>query len=139
MRLYSNIFFLLCIISVPAHAWAEMITGTVGGIDRDQKSFILLMDGERTLRVKRMHHPLPGRMKPGKQIRIWGRYDPATNVFRATDIRGVGGRHHRDQTGVRDRIGNGKYCRRNQDESGKPRKGRHPGSLPAAEINRDQP
>ncbi len=132
MQLSSKIFLLLCLISTPVHAWAEMITGTVVAIDREQNSFILRIEGERTLQVRKMHSPLPRRMKPGRHIRIWGSYNSSGTAFRATDIRGVGKNRHHDQTGVRARIGNGKYCRKEQTDTGRPCHDRHPNNIPTA-------
>ncbi len=135
----SKIFLMLCIIFAPVLAWAEMITGTVVAIDREQNSFVLRLDGEHTVQIKKLHSPLPGRMKPGRQIRIWGSYNPAGTIFEATDIRGAGSNRHHDQTGVRARIGNGKYCHRNQGGHWKHRHNRHIDTIPAAKQEGSRP
>ena len=139
MRRSSKIFLLLCIIFAPVLAWAEMITGTVVAIDREQNSFVLHLDNKHTVQIKKLHSPLPGRMKPGRQIRIWGSYNPAGTIFEATDIRGAGNNRHHDQTGVRARFGNGKYCPKGQDSSWKPRHNRHLNTIPAAKQESSQP
>ena len=139
MRLAGKIFLLLLLISVPVAAGAEMLTGTVIAVNREQNSFILDPAGEGTLRVKKINSPLPARMKPGRQIRIWGSYDPTGTLFRATDIRGAGKRRHHDQTGVRARIGNGRYCRKDHAGAWKPPRALQPKELPAAQNDSVKP
>ena len=103
---------LLILILTPAFAGAEMMAGTVLSVDREQGVFVLRTDSQQDLRVHTDISPLPRRMVKGKRIRIWGAYEPGSNRFTATDIRGPGKNLHHDQTGVRARITKSKYCRK---------------------------
>ncbi len=102
------LLLILFIISAAAPAAAEMITGTVVSVDREQKVFLLRTDTRQEIEVQA--NRLPKRLISGRQIRVWGDYTVAHKKFTATDIRGAGKNRHHDQTGVRARIGNGKYC-----------------------------
>lgn len=108
---------LLILILAPAIAGAEMVSGTVLSVDREQGVIILRTDSQQALRVHTDISPLPRRMIAGKRIRIWGAYEPGINRFTATDIRGPGKSPHHDPTGVRARIGNGKYCRKSPNSN----------------------
>jgi len=107
---YLLILFLF-LISAPVPAGAEMMAGTVLTVDREQGTFVLRTDTRQEVEVHTDISPLPGRMMSGKRVRIWGVYDPDSQSFTATDIRGPGKNRQHDPTGVRARIGNGKYCR----------------------------
>jgi len=114
---YSNCFLLLLlvIISAPVPAGAEMMAGTVVSVDREQGTFVLRTEGQQEVQVHTGISQLPWRMIAGKKIRIWGKYGPDDKNFTATDIRGSGNKRHHDPTGVRARIGNGKYCRKSSN------------------------
>jgi hypothetical protein len=111
------LLLLLFIISITASAHAEMITGTVVTVEREKGIFYLRTDRQQEIQVRTRLFQLPKRLIPGRQVRVWGDFSRDNTVFAATDIRGAGKNRHHDQTGVRARIGNGKYCLKSKDET----------------------
>ena len=101
---------LLTVILAPAPAGAEMIRGTVLNVDRERGSFTLQVAPDRVLTVYTDIAPLPKRLKPDRQVRIWGTHIPETNNFFATDIRGMGKHPNHDPTGVRSRMFRNRHC-----------------------------
>jgi len=101
---------LLILILAHTSAEAEMVTGTVLSVDREQSVFILSLAREQNIAVYTDIFPLPGRVATGRTVRIWGTYDSDSNNFIATDIRGPGRNLRHDPTGARARITSGGHC-----------------------------
>ena len=112
MRRFNNSFFLLLLALLgPAVCRAEMISGTVFSMDRQQNTFVLITENKEKILVNREAAGLPFHMRVGKRIRVWGTYSVDTTQFLATDIRGPGRHHGQDPTGARARLGKRRNCR----------------------------
>jgi len=118
------------VIICPADSRAEMISGTVLSLDREEHQVVLEVqrdDGETGEVMIQTDSPLPPCAEPGATMRAWGSYDNDTGqTFVAHDLRGAGRRFGRDPTGVRSRLH--KYHRSGGSSSTRTGGSRRPGS-----------
>lgn len=111
---------------IPSPAWGmDVLIGTVVSVDPESGDAVVRLFGEddeegREIHVAGTQKPMPGFIRPGTVVRMWGNYPqgPASSRFDARHItRGSERMPGRDPTGVRGRIRQG----------GRPPMGRPPG------------
>lgn len=85
----------------------DVLLGRIVSIDRQEGTMVLRPSGkEEPVTVNFIPDNLPGFVREGILVRVWGDFDPQkTEIFQATTIRNSGTGH--DPTGVRERIGRG--------------------------------
>ena len=111
----------LCLVAPLCRA--EMISGTVLSLDREERQVVLEVnteDGGTSEVLIQTEAPLPPCADLGKTMRAWGSYEDDTEqTFVAHDLRGPGRRFKNDPTGVRSRLH--KYHRGGSGASRRPR------------------
>ena len=113
MYLYSRIFiFLIFLTQLPGSCWAdELVTGEVVSVDRDNGEVILRVHGDahqdrsssadREVKVRMDGSHIPGGVRQGRIIRVWGTPGEHGSTFSGSRISpGCGC----DRTGIRGRL-----------------------------------
>jgi hypothetical protein len=113
MYLYPRIFiFLILLIQFPAAGWSdELVTGEVVSVDRDNGEVILRVRGDahqersnspdRKVKVRMDGSGIPGGVRQGRIIRVWGTPGEHGSTFSGSRISpGCGC----DRTGIRGRL-----------------------------------
>jgi hypothetical protein len=100
----SVLFLLLLFLIFPAHSLpaADSLQGVVVSID-PESGRLAMRTGKKgvTITVSMADGLIPGFVKPGSRVTVWGQYVPARRVFKAKRIAPAG---KIDPTGVRSRL-----------------------------------
>jgi hypothetical protein len=101
MRSVFILLVTILLISVGEVPAADSLQGTVVSIAPKSGQLILRSGSGQSVRVTMVDGLLPGFVKPGSSVTIWGRYVSAGGFFKA---RGIAPAGMVDPTGVRSRL-----------------------------------